>query len=180
MKNQNEPIQLAPGVLKFKRYKYATDYMEAKSLTGWKIFENPGNGFLLYKKHTDLRNALNQQGQKIQLAKAIGLQFATNMVALLDKKFISKIKKPKTATTRKIKVKTTNGFPDKGILFTASKQNKLEYYKEGSFYFYNIYDLSKTKQYDNGTIRYWYSKRTPLFKKRKNDFLEYLSSRNYI
>jgi len=180
MKQEQTGKQIAPGVLKFKRYKYATDYMEQNSLTNHKVFENPGNGFLLYKNHSDLRNALNQAGQRFQLAKAIGLQFASNIMALVEEKII----KPKVKAKKKPVKKSPNGFPESGVLFTPNKGRKLEFKKVGSFYFYIIYDCSNEKTYANGTTRYWYKKRAELkkieLKMRTANFINYLYKMGYI
>jgi len=86
-------IVLAPQVLKFKKYNQAQDYMEAKQLSDWKIFENQRGGFYLHKKHRDLINQLNKERQTIDTMRAYAIGLGA-MVYSLTKSTMIKNKKP--------------------------------------------------------------------------------------
>ena len=75
-------IVLAPQVLKFKRYNQAQDYMEAKHLSGWKIFENKRGGFYLHKKHRDLINELNKERQTLDTMRAYAIGMGAMVYSL--------------------------------------------------------------------------------------------------
>jgi hypothetical protein len=168
--------EIVPGVFRFKKYKDAVEYMETKGLNEWKIFE--GDGFLLYKTHKDLRLALKHIGQTKALGKALKLQIATKISDFLDqgllvaKKVVKKVKKKRDFSK--------HIFGNEGTLFNPNQSIKLDYFKVGSFYEVQLYELANTIR--KGPIkRNSYRKvNMELLTMRKPAFVEYLIKNKYI
>lgn len=166
--------EIIPGVYKFNRYKQAIEFMERQGLNEWKIFE--GDGFLLYKNHNQLRVALNKIGRNKSLGKALKIQIATKVSDFLDKGLLA-VKKVVKKNKKDIE---NHKFGNEGTLFTPSKENKLSYFKVGSFYEVEIYTI--VKQYNNKKyVRRSYKKQNnELLTMRKPQFIDFLVKNKYI
>ena len=168
--------EIVPGVYKFRQYQKAVEYMETKALNHWKIFEC--EGYLLYKNHKDLRSAIKHLGQRKSLGKALKLQIATKVAEFLDqgllvaKKVAKKVKKKRDISK--------HIFGTEGTLFNPNQTMKLDYYKVGSFYEVQLYELANTIR--KGPIkRNSYRKlNMELLTMRKPAFVEYLIKNKYI